>query len=165
MSAWPRSMSSTKRAMEHPRCYSLLPMAAAAAVMAAAAVVMVVVAVVTAGDVPRMSAAEAAATDADATAVTAAIMAAAAAVAPASFLAAVAVAEAAAEDTGAGLTACGPGALITGDISSALVALAESIAKCAVAEDLRASFSQKQQRGRNHETGNHIRRYHNHKCR
>ena len=124
-----------------------------------------VMGVVVVRDAPRMSVAEVAAMDAGATAVTAAIMAAAAAVAPASFLAAVAVAEAAAEDTGAGLTACGPGALITGDISSALVALAESIAKCAVAEDLRASFSQKQQRGRNHETGNHIRRYHNHKCR
>ena len=39
-----------------------------------------------------------------------AVMAAVAAVAPASFLAA---AEAAAEDTGAGLTACGPGVLAT----------------------------------------------------
>src|SRR5262249_10023583 len=37
--AWPRSTSSRKRATEHPRCYSLLPMAAAAAVMAGAGVI------------------------------------------------------------------------------------------------------------------------------
>ena len=69
-------------------------------------------AVVTAGDVPRMSAAEAAATDAGATAVTAAIMAAVAAVASASFLEAAVAVEVAAEAIGAGLTVCGPGALM-----------------------------------------------------
>ena len=78
--------------------------------MAAAAVAMV-------ADAPRISVAEVADTAAEATAAEDVAMVAVAADAPASFLAAAAAVEAAAEGIGAGLTACGPGALITGAIS------------------------------------------------
>ena len=85
----------------------------------------------------RMSAAEAAVMVVAATAVMAAIAAAPAAVARASFLAAAA---GVVEVIGAGLTACGPGVLITGAISPAHVPLAA--AQCAVRREL----------GRGHET-------------
>jgi hypothetical protein len=109
--AWQRSTSSTEKAMEHPRWCSLLHMGAAAAVMAAAAVVMVVADVVTAGDAPRMPAAVVAATDAGAMAVEDVATVAVAAVASASSLGVVAAVAAAVEVIGAGLTACGRGAL------------------------------------------------------
>jgi len=80
--------------------------------MAAVAVVMVAVDVVTAGDAPRMSAVEAAATDAGATAAEAATTGAEAAVASAFSLAAAVAVEVVAEVIGAGPTGCGPGALI-----------------------------------------------------
>jgi hypothetical protein len=77
-----------------------------------------VMAVAVVGDAPRMSGAVVVAAMAvGATAAMAVIAAALGAVAPASFLAAAAAVEAAAEGIGAGLTACGPGALITGAIS------------------------------------------------
>jgi hypothetical protein len=68
------------------------------------------------GDAMR-AAAEAAVMVVAATAVMAAIAAAPAAVARASFLAAAAAAAGVVEVIGAGLTACGPGVLITGAIS------------------------------------------------
>ena len=97
--------------------------------MAAAAVMAVAVA-------PRMSGAVVVAVAVDATAVMAAIAAAPAAVARASFLAAAAAAAGVVEVIGAGLTACGPGVLITGAISPAHVPLAA--AQCAVRRGLKS---------------------------
>jgi hypothetical protein len=122
---WPRSTSSTKKATEHRRAFNLSGMAVEAvmAVEAAEAIMAVeaVMAVVVVGDALRMSVAEVAAMDAGATAVTAAIMDAEAAVASALGWAAAAAAAAAVititEATGAGLTACRPGALMVMAIS------------------------------------------------
>src|SRR4029453_9708412 len=96
MSAWLPSTYSTKKATEHPRWYSL----------SATAAEVVAVEGGTRRAVGGVGAPAAAAT-------AAAITGAAAAVASASFLAAAVAAPAAAEAIGAGLTACGPGALTT----------------------------------------------------
>jgi hypothetical protein len=111
--AWQRSMSSTKKATEHPRTYSLSAMAATAATAVEATAATVV---------------EVAITAAVATAATVVEVAITAAVASAFSLAAAVAVEVAAEAIGAGSTACGPGALMVTAISPAHVS---DFGKCA----------------------------------